>query len=109
MAIPNRHRVYSPFFHKIITDLKNNSLRINFKAEGFTKQEVIDKCKAYENLLENDPLSDKCAQDERFVIILPHAYPKVIGLPANSYRFLSMAVQLYGKNLVQLSPFIKTI
>jgi hypothetical protein len=109
MAIPNRHRVYSPFFHKLIMDLKNNSLKLNFKAEGFTKQEVIDKCRAYEYLLANDPINDKNAQDERFVVILPHGFNKPIGLVANSYRFLSVAVQLYGKNLIQLSPFIKTI
>lgn len=109
MAIPNRHRVYSPFFHKLVTDLKNNTLKLNFKAEGFTKQEVIDKCKTYEYLLASDPLNDNNAQDERFVVILPHGFNKPIGLTANSYRFLSMAVQLYGKNLVQLSPFIKTI
>ena len=108
MAIPNKYRVFSPFFNKIVTDLKENILKLPLRIDGFSKQEVIDKCKDYEHLLKNDPIKSPHLQDDRFVVIIPHGYPRVVAMPANSYRFLSKVVELYADGLVQLSPFIKT-
>jgi hypothetical protein len=108
MAVTNKHQVFSPFMNKLISDLRNNVLRLPNRPNGFEKQEVLSICKSYESLLQFDPLRSPHLQDKRFVIIHPHGYPYAVAVSANAYRFLSKVAEYYGSELVSLSPFLKT-
>ena len=109
MAIPKRYQVFSPFMNNLITDLRSGVLNIPTRIGGFSKQEVIDICKKYEYILDFDPIREPHLQDTRFINILPHGYPQVIGVSANSYRFLNKVVEIYCNGIIELSPFLKTI
>lgn len=108
MAIPNKYHVFSPFVNTLITDLRSGFLNIPLRTQGFTKQEVIEKCSRYEELLKHDPIKSPYIQDERFVAIDPHGYPHVVSVSANAYRFLSKVVEVYCDGHIALSPFLKT-
>lgn len=108
MAIPRRYQVFSPFFTKLIMDLRVGYLRLKPTINGYSRQEVLEVCRPYEYLLEADPIKDPNSQDVRFVVIHPHPLPYVVELTLNSYRFIHKVAQEYGQGLISLSPSIKT-
>ena len=108
MTIPKRHKLFSPFINKLITDLRSGVLNLPLRISGFEKQEVMTICKSYEYLLGQDPVKSPHLQDLRFVSIHPHGYPQMLTVNANQYRFLFKAVEYYCDGIVELSSFLKT-
>ena len=103
-AIENRYQIFSPFMAKILYDLVNSNLIIENKIHS--KAEVLNICKSYEYLLKFDPTQEEQSVDDRYVIIHPHAFTAVLGVPLNTYRFADAANRIYTRNLVNLSPFV---
>lgn len=103
-AIENRYPIYSPFIAKILHDLVNSVLIIEDKIHN--KAEALRICKQYEYLLKFDPTQEEQAVDDRYVIIHPHAYSVVLGVPLNTYRFIDLINRTYTRGLVSLSPFL---
>ena len=109
MGVLNRHVVFSPFFNKIIADIRAGILVLPNRVQGFEKQEVLKICKSYETWLEWDPIRSPNLQDTRFVLIHPHGYDYYVGVNANTFRFLQKVAEYYGDNLIQLAPYLKIV
>lgn len=105
-AIVDLYKVYSPFFSRIINDLKDGILTDPVFAQQYGDQFVKTKCLPYEQWLQFDPLLDANKVDHNFVIIHPHQYTHYISLDIISYKFLTRVQKLYGGELIDLSSFV---
>lgn len=102
-AIQERHRLYSPFFAHLINDLQSGLFPREKLQKKLLDSDVIEICQTYTPLLNNDPLNEELGIDYRFVLIHPHQLDTTIQLDVESYAFIKRVVQLYGKNLINLS------
>lgn len=103
-AIVNRYKIFSPFIAKILYNLVTGDLVIADKIHS--KAEILTILKPYEYLLKFDPTQEERKIDSRYVIVHPHAFNEVLGVPLNSYRFVDLANRTYTRSLVNLSPFL---
>lgn len=105
-VIPSRHILFSPFFSRLIDDLKNKrynpeelaSIRDNSTAELF--------CEPYLPLLEHDPLNPDLAIPERYILIHPTIEIQPIGISLDAYNFMKRVVELYGRDRIILSSHL---
>lgn len=106
-AIPNRYPLYSPFFNKLIMDLKYEDLILPHVTGGLTRQNVLEICKPYEYLLKVDPSQTVRRQDANFVVIHPHALDIVVTLKQPHYQFMQQVMLYYGNDLVDLHTMLR--
>lgn len=104
--IPQRWVVYSPFFTKIITDLRDGILW----EDEFTRyygSEYVDMVLApYLPLLDVDLSSKDGLFDERYVIVHPHPYGTFVELDAYQHKFLRFVYEQYGRRVANLADFV---
>lgn len=105
-AIASRYAVVSPFFARIIHDLKTGILSQNNLTRNLTDINVIELCGPYESLLYFDPLNEDNGFDHRYIIIHPHSNEQPVDLGIYQYRFLLRVIKLYGRDLISPSSFI---
>ena len=99
-AVTRKHELVSPFLAKILYDLIYGRLGLPAQS-SFTRQEVIELCKAYEPLLQTDPLSQDL--DTAYVVIQPHTKTTPVGVTPKQWQFLNQVVQLYAAGKVDLN------
>lgn len=104
--IPERYEIHSPFVMKIMADLKSGVLGGEQIQGQYADSLILSLLKPYEWLLAYDP-SQKDSVDDRYVIIQPHPFNEVLTLNIYHYTFLRRAVNLYLKDRVNISHFIK--
>lgn len=105
-AISNRHMLYSPFFSHIVSDLASGQIDKTRLERVLEETDVLELCAPYEYLLETDPLNENLKIDQRYIVIHPTQLTSAVGLDLYSYKFMQRVVALYGKGLIQLSPYL---
>jgi hypothetical protein len=107
--IPKRWQVYSPFFTKIITDLRDGILW----NDEFTRHygsEYVDKVLApYLPLLQTDLCREDGLHDERYVVIQPHPFDDYVKLNAYQHKFLRFVYNQYGRRVANIADFVSII
>lgn len=104
-AIAHKWPLYSPFITSLMMDLKYGRLVVP-DSPTYTRQFMIDTLKRYEWLLQLDPAYQE--QDDRYVVVHPHPWDRVMQMPSSHMRFISKANDMYLKSKVVLSGFIQT-
>lgn len=104
--IPKRYKLMSPFFSKIIHDLKDGFLWDNRLHQQYGVVLVKELCKFYEPLLAFDPITADRITDDRYVVIHPHDRDHYIELGIYQYRFLLMVLQTYSNKKLEIASFV---
>ena len=105
-AIPNRYILMSPFFSHLVNDLTTKMIDHSKLTEVLSDDDVLEICKPYEKFLEFDPINPENGVEQRFVVIHPTDRFTPIPLDLYSYRFMQRVNELYGRNLISLSPHL---
>ena len=102
VAISRLYQLYSPFFAKVLWDIKNGLLVAD--TDFIADKTLLDKLESYEYLLTYEP----CLQeiDANYVDIHPHDKTTTVEVTVNEYSFLSRVNKLYLKNRVSLTKFL---
>lgn len=105
LAIPNKYRLVSPFFSRIIylalsvytNDQVNSAL---------TDQQVRDLVAPHIWLLDYDPLRDENMPDDRYVEVIPHFYNHSPSVNIYKYRFLDRVKRIFGNNRIDIQSHL---
>lgn len=103
-AIPNRHPVASPFISRVMHAVLDKEIDIS-KTKLKDTSEIKNALRKYEYLLEVDPISREV--DHRFIAIHPWLLDKEITITTKEYRYIRKVVDMYAKQLIDLTPFFK--
>ncbi len=106
MSIPQQYAVISPFIVKILNLLINGNIPESETSPTMTDNAVIAICQPYETLLAYDPITKANTIDPRFVVISPSTLNTTVSLVYWQYVFLLRVINLYAKNLVDVSAYI---
>lgn len=106
-TIEKRYQIYSPYFAKIMFDMKNKVLDDPRLYEHYGELLVWELCKPYEYLLEVDPCNDVNHPDDRFVDVHPHHLFTVVDVSPYVYKFMAMVAKVILKDRVNMSHFIR--
>lgn len=106
-AIPERYKIVSPFFSKIIYDLISGALWENRFTEHYGEDYVRQMCQPYEYLLETDPIKEGQTPSTDFVIIHPHNLPNYVDMSIYQYKFLNRVVSIYGQGKIEISSHVR--
>lgn len=106
-AIPERNKIVSPFFSKIINDLQTGILWEQKFTEHYSDEYVQSVCEPYEYLLNHDPIKEGLTPDKNFVVIHPHILMNYIEMEIYQFKFLSRVVSIYGQGKIELSSHVK--
>lgn len=107
-SIYERYDLYSPFFSRILNELINSTLVMDESIfiQPLSDNQVLGICAEFEPILEFDPINELNNIDQRFVLIHPNIGSTMVTLDVYKYNFLMKVVKLYGKGLIELSPFV---
>jgi hypothetical protein len=105
-AIANRYPIFSPFVCAVIYALVNNQIDLNNFPVIYSDNEVMAKCKPFEELLKFDPTQLATEINHNYVIVHPHNLTTVINVTLLKYRFIESVVRIYTNNQVVLSSFL---
>jgi hypothetical protein len=104
--INSRYPLISPFFSRIIHDLKTGVFTEQSLSRTLNDMDIIEMCQPYEPLLRFDPVSEDNHFDHRYVMVQPHNGEQAVDLSIYQYRFLLRVIRLYGRDLISPSSFI---
>lgn len=94
---------FSPFIHKIVSDLLTETLTLN---EGrMTDEEVRAVALTYSHLLAYEP-SSSSQYDARFIDVAPIANENMVYVSENELYFLHRLNDIYLNGVLNYSPFI---
>jgi hypothetical protein len=105
-SIVSRYQIVSPFFCKIIYDLKNGGLWYDAMSDAYNDNDVKTWLEPYMYLLTHDPVTDECAPSNDFVVIHPHNLTTYVEIGVYQYKLLKAAVRLFGNNRIDLSSYV---
>lgn len=105
-VIRERWVVYSPFFTKIITDLRDGILWEDDFTRHYGSEYVDAVLQRYKHLLDFDLSREDGLFDERYVVVHPHPYSTFVQLDAYQHKFLRFAYELYGRRVADLADFV---
>lgn len=98
-----KYQLFSPFFTKLFAALDTGLITGEWMHNHYGEQKVKDVCAQFEYLLQWDPLIDANAVDPTFTTIHPHPFDEVLILTPYQYKFINMAVKVYGRGKINLS------
>ena len=107
--IPAKYPIISPFFTKIICDLRDGILWNERFTEHYGNAFVEELCKSYEHLLEVDPIGAEDRYDERYVVIHPHPYANYVGIGVYQHKFLRFVQSIYGQGKVDITNHVNVL
>lgn len=107
--ITHRYKVVSPFFAKIIHDLKDGFLWDDRLHQQYGGALVKELCAFYEPLLTYDPITLERQLDDKYVVIHPHDRNRYIELGIYQYRFLLMVVEVYANKKLEIASFVSVM
>ena len=105
-AIFDLYPVYSPFFAKILFDLKRGSIDNARIQKHYNDVDVTELCKPYVDLLQYDPTQEGQEPDYDYVIIHPHHLNEAVDVDLYQYRFLLRVIKLYLKDKVIINHLV---
>lgn len=105
-VIQQRHRLYSPFFSRLLSDMAEGIISDTSILAIRTDVEVLDFCKPYEWILKNDPVSSVPKLNDSYVLIQPHIRDSAISLNKYQYSLFLKVVRLYGKGMISVNPLV---
>jgi hypothetical protein len=105
-AIPGRYQVVSPFFSKIIYDLRSGALWDEKLFEQYNDNFIMELLQPYLYLLKYDPTTDPIAPDPLFVVVHPHNLNSYLSLGVYEYKFLVRVNRLFGNGRIDLSAHV---
>lgn len=105
-VITDRYKVVSPFFAKIIHDLKDGFLWDDRLHQQYGGALVKELCAFYEPLLSYDPITIERQLDDKYVVIHPHDRNRYIELGIYQYKFLLMVVEVYANKKLEIASFV---
>lgn len=109
--IKELYPLYSPFLSRIIFDIKQKVY--TFDSDKFhsryNQQDIEAFVRPYEYLMKSDPLFTDESIDLQYVKIHPHILMDNIALTIYEYRLVSRIVDLYARDKVSLSHFLRSI
>lgn len=106
-VINGKYQVFTPFLAKIIGDLVSGDLADPRLTQQYGEMTVVELCKPYEWLLKFDPTQDGNILDHNFVDVQPTSVFTVTELSIYHYKFVAKVVDIYMRDKVSLSHFIK--
>lgn len=98
-AITDRYAVYSPFFHKVMMDLKLGVLVIPDTWQSYEQMDQM--LAAYKWWLNYDPCV--VGVDEQFILIQPHNFDTAQTVTVAQYTFLQTIAKVYLNDKISLS------
>lgn len=104
-AIPEKYKLVSPFFSRIIYGVLNNEFdfdNINIKDTNAIKEAV----KGYIYLIKYDPIGNEA--DNKFLSIHPCLDDVEQTVNVIQLRFIKKLVTIYGKGYINLTSFLKS-
>ena len=104
--IPTKYAISSPFFTKIICDLRDNILWDPKFTEHYGNAFVEQLCKRYEYLLKVDPIGGENRYDDRYVVVHPHPYANHITIGIYQHKFLRFVQNIYGQGKVDIANHV---
>lgn len=105
--IKERYQLYSPFLNKILMDLATDKLWHPKMAEHYSDMDVMDMCVSYLPLLEFDPNHPDNELPSNYVDVHPTNLYEVIDLDIYKYNFAQRVINVYMKDKVILSHFVR--
>lgn len=106
-AISTMYPIVSPFFNKIIHDLKSGALWDDKFFEQYDDNWVKTQCARYEWLLPYDPVTEVRTLNPSFVVVHPHNQSSYVDLGIYQAKFLYRVEKIYGNNRIDLSAHIR--
>lgn len=101
--IPELHWVYSPFFAKVLWDLKNGVLEVDSLYRP--DKQILEELEPYRYLLGYDPaLREEI--DWRYIDVHPHHSTNVVFVRQAQWAYLKRVNQLFLKDRVKMSSFL---
>ncbi len=107
--ILSRHKLFSPFFCKLIEGLVSGLISSPILAGHYNDDDVRALCAPFEYLLVSDPIQIENEPNLDYVVIHPHFSNTVTNLDLPRYRFLQKALRIYGNGRLTLSTFVNLI
>lgn len=104
--IPSRWKIISPFFTKIISDLRDGILWDDRFTQHYGSEFVESMLTPYLPLLGSDLSREDGLFDPRYVIVHPHPYPNYVMLDAYQHKFLRFVYAQYGRRVAELADFV---
>lgn len=98
-AVPSRYVIYSPFFSRIIDDLKTGVLWDDKFYEHFGDDWLRTRIASYERLLAFDPFGTGMEIDSRYVVVHPHPHDTYVSLTMYQWRVLDRIAKMYAPEL----------
>ncbi len=105
-AIFDLYPIYSPFFAKILFDLKGGSIDNSVIQQHYNDNDVATLVKPYMDLLYYDPTQQGQEPNYDFVIVHPHNLNETVDVDLYQYRFLLRVIKLYLKDKIDISHFV---
>lgn len=97
--ITDKYAVYSPFFHKIMMDLKLGVLVIPDTWQSYEQMDAL--LAAYKWWLDYDPCV--LGVDDQFILIQPHNFTAPQSVTVAQYTFLQTVAKVYLADKISLS------
>lgn len=107
--IPDKYAIISPFFTKILMDLKDGILWDDRFTEHYGNAFVEELCKPYEYLLGIDPIGGDDRYDDRYVVIHPHPYSNYVSIGIYQHKFLRFVQSIYGGGKVDIANHVNIL
>lgn len=104
--IGSLYPVYSPFFAKILFDLKTGLIDNSVIQQHYNDVDVTTLCKPYESLLAYDPTQVGNEPDSNYVVIHAHNLFSVVEVNLYQMRFLMRVASLYLRNKFNPTDFL---
>ncbi len=107
--IATKYAVASPFFTKILCDLRDNILWDERFTGHYGNAFVEELCKPYEYLLKVDPIGGEERYDDRYVIVHPHPFSNYVSIGIYQHKFLRYVQNIYGQGKVDISNHVNIL
>ena len=102
-VIPELHWVYSPFFAKVLWDLKNGVLEVDSLYRP--DKQILEELAAYRYLLDYDPAVRE-EIDWRYIDVHPHHSTNVVFVRQVEWAYLKRVNRLFLGDKVKMSSFL---
>lgn len=105
--IDAQYVLFSPFIAKILFDLRDDILTSPLIQQRYDDDQLRELIAPYLSILKLDPIYVDNEVSREYVKIHPHHLNTVVRIDIFKYTFMKRVVQLYGRGLVDLSPFVQ--
>ena len=106
-ATPRLYPLYSPMLSAMIRAYERGTFKPWLLMQNYGGQDIEQVAKPFLWMLDFDPTQEANEVDREFAEVHPHAFDHVIDLPIEMVTFLQAVINVYLRNRVSLSHFIR--